>query len=333
MFPETARDDAKSLSWEHQFNTIEFDRGIEQHYFVLLRRPLHAVKDPVERAIIVVRALYTILGTSQNQLVVEDAEHPIKLLPDEEENRRDVRHQLLRYITERHDVIFDQPYRVMEFVGAIRCNVASLLRQLEWLDHEKLLMFDLSSLQQSRPRTLEAMLRYRMVLDSDRLREVTHVPSAVDTYKHYKIITIEADKSKNGFIFCMTEFSGDSLRRFSEVIEPLCEPEFAIPAVISKDDHLPYKIDDKVVSHIHKCSLAIADISTRNPNVMYEMGFAHAISKDVVIICDRALKGDKEIFDIRNINTIFFDNDDHLRDELKKKIRAVLNTPGTNRQP
>jgi hypothetical protein len=141
------------------------------------------------------------------------------------------------------------------------------------------------------------------------------------SYRHYRIIPIEADKIENGFVFYMTEFRGESLRLFEETVKPYCKSEAKLDVLISKEDRLPNKIDDKVISHIHNCRFAIADITTRNPNVLYELGFAHAIGKDVIIICRK--NDNKEVFDIRNIDTIYFSNEDDLLPKLKDKLEAL----------
>lgn len=316
------------------------------------------IQRPVIQAnVIVARAVYNLLGTDHFDCQLDEVDLA-NLLEGQGASRQFIRAQILEYLDRRLDEHPDPPPTLIEILSVVHRDPKMIIEALHILakrgrlslEAAKLSSFPTSfDLIQSHATDEQYDIAFGMLhcavqispgaeekvrLEAEEFRSGS-VPFSVqgrpsiDPYKHYKILPIEADKSKNGFIFCMTEFSRDSLRRFSDVIEPLCEPEFAMPAVISKDDDLPYKIDDKVVSHIHKCSLAIADISTRNPNVMYELGFAHAINKDVIIICDSARKGDKEIFDIRNINTIFFDNDEHLRDELKKKIRAVLNATGT----
>jgi len=158
-------------------------------------------------------------------------------------------------------------------------------------------------------------------------RELRVTSSAVDdnnqAYNHFKIITIEPDQLPNGFVFYMTEFRGESLSIFENTVKPYCKDEFNLDVVISKEDRLPNQIDDKVISHIHKCRFAIADITTRNPNVMYEIGFAHAIGKDVIIVCNRNAPS-KEVFDIRNIDTVWFSDTNELLQELREKLEAIL---------
>jgi nucleoside 2-deoxyribosyltransferase len=39
-----------------------------------------------------------------------------------------------------------------------------------------------------------------------------------------------------------------------------------------------------VWNHINKARIIIADLTTRNPNVFYEVGIAHALGKDVILL-------------------------------------------------
>ncbi len=182
------------------------------------------------------------------------------------------------------------------------------------------------------PEGLEYSKRRLARIERNQNRTGASQTNSDQPYKHYKIIPIEADKYYGNFIFFMTEFAGECLARYEQMIAPFCDENFSLPAIISRDDHLDYRIDDKIISHIHKCKFTIADISTRNPNVMYEVGYAHAANRSVIIICDEKHKGNKEIFDIRNIPTIFFrDRDQLLLEQLAKKIQAQLNIASKQR--
>lgn len=44
----------------------------------------------------------------------------------------------------------------------------------------------------------------------------------------------------------------------------------------------------RIYNQIHKADIIVADMSTRNPNVFYEVGYAHALGKRVVLVTDNA---------------------------------------------
>jgi hypothetical protein len=75
------------------------------------------------------------------------------------------------------------------------------------------------------------------------------------------------------------------------------------------------------------CHAAVADISGSRPNVMYELGLAHAANKEVILICRRdSGRAVRRIpFDVRNNFVLFYD--DHLlrlRRELTRSLLTVF---------
>ena len=81
----------------------------------------------------------------------------------------------------------------------------------------------------------------------------------------------------------------------------------------------PGSITKQVISEIYDSKLVIANLTNRNPNVMYELALRHAIGKPAIMIAE---KGTLLPSDIIMQRTIFYQNDAkgvlELRDELKK---------------
>ncbi len=42
--------------------------------------------------------------------------------------------------------------------------------------------------------------------------------------------------------------------------------------------------DNKIYSYILRASFVVAEVTTRNPNVLYELGLAHMLEKDCIIL-------------------------------------------------
>jgi hypothetical protein len=73
--------------------------------------------------------------------------------------------------------------------------------------------------------------------------------------------------------------------------------------------------------NIHHARLIIADMTTSNPNVFYELGYAHALNKHVLLITkDR----DSVPFDLRNINNIEYKHAADLVTKLPGYITSIL---------
>lgn len=80
-----------------------------------------------------------------------------------------------------------------------------------------------------------------------------------------------------------------------------------------------------IVSLISKARIVIADCTGRNPNVFYEVGIAHALGRDVILIA----QSEEDIpFDLRHLRYIKYLNNsegrDNLADRLKKRIGTLL---------
>ena len=71
--------------------------------------------------------------------------------------------------------------------------------------------------------------------------------------------------------------------------------------------------------------LIIAEISQSNPNVFYEVGYAHALNKPTILIAEKTTKLP---FDVSPFRTLFYENTiagkQKIEDGLKKHIEASL---------
>jgi len=63
----------------------------------------------------------------------------------------------------------------------------------------------------------------------------------------------------------------------------------------------PGRITDQIIQSIKDADLLIADLSGNNPNVMYELGFGHALEKPTVIINQEVKESPFDVKDFRQI--------------------------------
>jgi hypothetical protein len=71
---------------------------------------------------------------------------------------------------------------------------------------------------------------------------------------------------------------------------------------------------------INKARFIIADMTGRNPNVFYEVGLAHALSKEVILLT-RSM-GDIP-FDLQALRFIVYDYTPRGMSEFEKKLRSA----------
>jgi hypothetical protein len=89
------------------------------------------------------------------------------------------------------------------------------------------------------------------------------------------------------------------------------------------------KIMDQIWAGINSAKVLVAELTTRNPNVFYELGIAHALRKPVVLISSN--EGDVP-FDVRHIRVIYYDVNDpfwgsKLLDKVAENIISAIKNP------
>jgi hypothetical protein len=115
---------------------------------------------------------------------------------------------------------------------------------------------------------------------------------------------------------------------FTHIVKPALE-ECGLFAIRGDSLYRPTTIVDDIWQGIREAKLLIAELTDRNPNVFYELGLAHAISKPVILISKSI---DDVPFDLRSIRVLVYDKDhpdwgNKLRLSLTKAIREVLQNP------
>jgi nucleoside 2-deoxyribosyltransferase len=123
-------------------------------------------------------------------------------------------------------------------------------------------------------------------------------------------------------------------KRYSEIFEPAITKAGFVPYRVDKDDSVRIPIKD-IEKGISESEICFAEITTDNPNVWYELGFAFAREKDVVMVCcsnDRASK--KYPFDIHHRSIIEYNTNsksdfEKLEEGIINKIKAFQQTAQT----
>jgi len=126
--------------------------------------------------------------------------------------------------------------------------------------------------------------------------------------------------------FVVMQFTDEFNALYAEVIKPTCE-KFGLTAVRGDDIYSNGLILDDIVRSIQECFVIIADITPNNPNVFYEVGYAHGMGKATILLSDK--KRDKMPFDISGFRTLFYDNTiggkTAIEDRLSKHLKSITN--------
>lgn len=80
-------------------------------------------------------------------------------------------------------------------------------------------------------------------------------------------------------------------------------------------------ITEQLYAAIEQSDLIICDITHSNPNVMYELGYAHALRKPVIIISQRS---EHMPFDVRSVRTLFYDAELGRQVEFVRSLESMI---------
>lgn len=125
--------------------------------------------------------------------------------------------------------------------------------------------------------------------------------------------------------FVVMQFTSPYNELYTEVVRPICS-ELGVRAIRGDETFGPGLIIADVTRQIDEATVVIAEITPSNPNVYYELGYAHARSKPTILIADRQL--DKLPFDVSPFRTLFYENSidgkRRVEEGLRRHLKAVL---------
>jgi hypothetical protein len=141
----------------------------------------------------------------------------------------------------------------------------------------------------------------------------------------YMLVDLEVEK-KGPFAFVIMPFKESEFpqRVYEDIIRPAVENTLECACVRNDEDLWPGQLDDKFYSHIRRCQFLIAELTTENPNVVYELGIAHALNKDVIILVDKTRRGERKLsFDFDKFGTIFYSSEEELESFLTRSLGSL----------
>lgn len=121
--------------------------------------------------------------------------------------------------------------------------------------------------------------------------------------------------------------SGKYDKRYQGIYKPAIEAAGLDPYRVDNDAGVLVPIE-AIEKGIRQAAICLADITEDNPNVWYELGFAFAAGRPVVMVCSDDRPGKKYPFDIQHRSIIPYMADapsdfDKLRDSLTAKLKAI----------
>ncbi len=135
-------------------------------------------------------------------------------------------------------------------------------------------------------------------------------------------------KEENNICFTIMPFGGWFDKYYEEIYIPAIQTSGLEPKR-ADDLYRPSTIIRDIWQYTKECKLIVADLTGKNPNVLYELGLGHAIAKPVIIITENL----EDIpFDLKALRIIEYDKNAYnwgelLKNKIAKSIQEVLSSP------
>lgn len=179
---------------------------------------------------------------------------------------------------------------------------------------------------------LASLLTAQLLTEHDgqrRVLDVTHdlgTPIASTTLKKLEK-SVKVDSSDSCFV--MMPFASPLGDYYAKIYKPAIEKAGLHPVRADTEIFGTGKIIDQIWSGINAAKVLVAELTTRNPNVFYELGLAHALEKPVVLVSSN--EGDVP-FDLKHIRVIYYDVTDpfwgnKLMDKVAENILSAIENP------
>jgi hypothetical protein len=133
----------------------------------------------------------------------------------------------------------------------------------------------------------------------------------------FRILDWIADRRR---IFVIMPFGDNYSNVYYSCIRPLAQ-KFNWTCIRGDEVRQLSEIIDLIFEEIYRASLIIADLSDSNTNVFYELGYAHAIGKRTILLCQSR----EDIpFDLRHRQILFYSSNEEGLNRLTKELNSYL---------
>jgi len=122
--------------------------------------------------------------------------------------------------------------------------------------------------------------------------------------------------------------AGHFSRVYKHLIKPACEKSGLNPVRADDVQKTNFIIID-ILKRILSAPVAVCDLSSRNPNVLYELGIRHSFNLPVVLIKDTETP---RVFDVQGLRTLDYDQSlrvDSVQNDVDQLSVAISTTIGS----
>lgn len=134
-------------------------------------------------------------------------------------------------------------------------------------------------------------------------------------------------RQKSGSAFVVMQLTEPYLGLYSDVIKEVAEADRFKLNTYHAGEALGRVVLQDIIRGIEEARVIIAEITPANKNVFYEVGYAHALQKSMILLIDK--KGLEDLpFDIKGYRCIAYENTivgkRHIQRELERHLASIL---------
>jgi len=128
--------------------------------------------------------------------------------------------------------------------------------------------------------------------------------------------------SSSSLCFVIMPFSAEYDVVYHQLIKPAAETS-GLKVLRADDIYSPGVITEQIRAAIHQSRICIADVSGKNPNVLYEVGIAHTLDKTTILLSQSV---EQIPFDLRAFRVVLYDMKKikRARENLVSAIQEIL---------
>jgi hypothetical protein len=166
--------------------------------------------------------------------------------------------------------------------------------------------------------------RYSTRISKNQFENLAQLTSEPEAFAR-TIVSLAQKLQASNSVLAVMSFSGEpSLTDAFDSFKEVCAEYKYQCDRIDEEADIP-RIIPELLQKLSQCAFCIVDITEEKANVYYELGYAEAAKRPVIVT---AKKGTSLPFDVKDIPVVFWENQKGLKEQLRKRIKAIATKQG-----
>lgn len=229
---------------------------------------------------------------------------------------------------------FFSPVIIGVFSAAIYYAVVTILKNIKELKYnEKERMVELEMMRRSYEEKLYK-ISDQLASSENRWRDVNHLILSSQKYsqsdqpkerlqlspylKNVGLVESDLEVEKKT-VFVLTPFHDRYKLMFESISIAL--RDIGLSVLRGDEDYVKTDLLQHVIKQIARARLLIVNLDGRNPNVFYELGVAHALGKQTILVSSNL---EEVPFDLKSYKLVVYDSNEDLKEKIKVAVSQAL---------